>query len=170
MANDPTALLVSGDAMVNAVFGTVDPAEIPTTATSPIPSASVLLGLTNEDGEKLNRTVDLTTINAHQMSSVRTIASGGSITLELTALEWNDISSHFYWGAEAVAGKRVVKADSVVTAFVIYDTVDVTTGKFVRVMGNATVTPNGSLDFKKTAETGIPLLFTFNGDITILES
>lgn len=171
MAQDASNILVSGDAMIHIVFGGMDPLEVPATATALIPATAVELGLTNEEGEKLNRSVDLTTINSHQTMSVRTIASGGSITLEVVALEWNDVSKHFYWGVEAVDGKRTVKADSVVTADMIYDTIDVQSGyeKNVRLIANVTVTPNGSLDFKKTAETGIPLLLTVNGDLTVLD-
>lgn len=171
MAQDAKNILVSGDAMIHIVFGGMLPEDVPTSTTTLVPATAVEVGLTNEEGEKFNRSVDLTTINSHQSSGVRTIASGGAMSLEVVALEWNDVTKHFYWGVDATSGKRVVKADSVVTADMIYDTIDVQAGfeKNLRLIANVTVTPNGSLDFKKTAETGIPLLLTVNGDLTVLD-
>lgn len=167
MANNAKNILVSGNAMVHVVIGGLPRAEWPKSYDEVLPANAVDLGLTNDDGEALDRAIETASIHAHQGPNQRTISTGGEMNLSLSALEHNPVSEQLYFGAAYVDGVSEVNADTITTVTVIYDTFDIQNGyeKAIRIVGDATVSPNGSITYTRSDATPLPLMFKFNGSI-----
>lgn len=167
MALNPININVSNTAMVHILDTLLPRAEWPTDGPEEaLPAGVEELGLISEDGEEVNRTVETVAINAHQLANARVVATGGSLTIALSALEDNPIVRKFWHGAAATAGVTTIKAEGVLTGTVFYSSWDTQAGyeKKERYIGHATITPNGAAVRKRGEATLYPLLITFQGE------
>jgi hypothetical protein len=165
MAQDATNINVSGDALVHYKEGFLARADWPTT-TNAVLTGFTELGLTVEAGESINRAVETVAINAHQGSNQRLVATGGTTTLEVTALEDNAFTRSLYLGSVADAeGITTLTPNAIRSGTVVYDTFDIQSGyeKEVRYVGWVTITPNGAVTYSAAEAATFPLLITFQG-------
>jgi hypothetical protein len=166
MANDATNINVSGDAILHFKDGFLPRVEWPTATDTTLAVGFNEFGLTVEAGESINRAVETVSINAHQGSNQRMLATSGTLTIEVTALEDNALTRGLYLGSIADgSGVTTLTPNAIRSGTVVYDTFDIQDGyeKEVRYVGWATVTPNGAVTYSAAEAATFPLLITFQG-------
>lgn len=171
MANNNENILVAGDAVLTIAIGKLDRSKWATSVDAVLAPefAGGEIGFITEDGETLSRSIDTTSINMHQQTSVRTIVTGGTQEFSFSAGETNKLVQDLYYGTVKAVGEtyRTVKAENALTITFNYDSYDVQQGfeKQIRLAGSGLIYPSGDVTFTRTGEAQYPFTIAINGDM-----
>lgn len=170
MANDNTNIMIAGDAILTVAKGNLPKAQWPTTATGELDAAFAdgELGLITSDGENFTREVSTENLDAHQQTSVRTVVSGGEMSLNFSAMETNEMVEDLWFGADLGSNTyRDVKADGAQVITFVYDAVDTGAGfeKNVRYVGVGLITPDGEISYTRTEQASYPFKISIMGEV-----
>lgn len=169
MSNNKYNSEISGDSRLSLLPQDFDLSTI-LEVTTELPAGSVELGYFHTDGESLNREISTTAIKAHQNQDViREVVTDESITLNVTSVESTPVTRGLYFSAvEDASGVIDLNTSNLQEHKVVYESFDTAPGyiKVTRVVGVATVTPTGSIDFTATDVVGYPFQFKFDKSTT----
>lgn len=163
---DPQNIFVSKDSVLS-VSDDLDAVK-PDYIDEALDSSYDSVGLTEDSGEQIEKSVSTTTINAHQLVAARIIVTEGTITIGLSGLEKNPIIEKLYWNAlSSTTGPTEIDAGTARYVSFVYDTIDTDPGYeyHERFSGVALVTPNGSITNERGAASTYPIVLTVQGKL-----